>query len=100
MKFMKENFKNGIKDGYGIIYYENKKIFEGEFKNGIEDGYGITYYENGNIFEGEFKNGNPNGIGIDIDDFVKYEGECYSENNCDSHGYEIEYYNNVCKYEG
>ena len=51
--------KNGEKHGYGIIYhdFENDWIYryEGEFKYNVSDGYGIMYFKDGSIYNGEFK---------------------------------------------
>ena len=54
---------DSIKKGFGIIYYKNGDIYEGEFKNNKLDGIGIYYYKNGDRYEGEFKDGMCNGIG-------------------------------------
>ena len=54
---------DSIKEGFGIIYYKNGDIYEGEFKNNKLDGIGIYYFKNGDRYEGEFKDGRYNGIG-------------------------------------
>ena len=44
--------RNGMKEGYGILYYPNGNKYEGEWKNGLREGYGIYYYANGDRYEG------------------------------------------------
>ena len=48
----KENKTNEdeIQDGYGIIYYPDGDIFEGEFKNNNYNGFGLLYKPNGDKF--------------------------------------------------
>ena len=44
-------------EGYGKYYYLNDEYYEGQFKNGLRNGKGILYYSNGNIiYEGDFVN--------------------------------------------
>ena len=52
---MKEIWKNNLKEGKGIFYYNNGR-YEGELKNGKMEGKGIYYYNNGNRYEGDWKN--------------------------------------------
>ena len=53
---------NGVYNGYGYLRYSNFDQYQGEFKNGKRDGYGIL---RGTIaYQGEFKNGKFNGYGI------------------------------------
>ena len=54
---------DSIKEGFGIIYYKNGDIYEGEFKNNMYDGIGVYYFKNGDRYKGEFKDGMCNGIG-------------------------------------
>ena len=61
--------KNGLKEGKGILYYDeedefNRKKYEGEFKNDKIEGKGILYWNNGNRFEGNFIGGQREGNGI------------------------------------
>ena len=35
--------RNGLKEGYGILFFGNGDKYEGEWKNGLFDGYGILY---------------------------------------------------------
>ena len=49
-------YKNGIKNGYGIYYYSNGERYEGIFSEGIREGKGIFYWKDGSKWEGYFKN--------------------------------------------
>lgn len=74
-------------NGYG--YYENNKKgtkYEGEWKNSMRNGYGIENYEEGSVYRGTFLNGKKHGIGIYIwMDKSSYEGE-WSNNYLNGYG--------------
>lgn len=95
------DLKDGKKEGYGKMVYENGNIYEGEWKDdkrngqgkfytpkggntyngGWEDdkkgGYGTITWDDGTInYQGGFKNGQPDGQGITYDKGKKvYDGE-------------------------
>ena len=48
---------NNLKEGYGILFYNDEGRYEGQFKNDKKEGFGIEKYSNGDIYTGEFKNG-------------------------------------------
>ena len=96
-------FKDDIPDGYGIIYFKDGSIYNGEikkhpegfglsddkenyykgqFKNGYKWGYGIFYLKQEKIiYKGEFKEGEQDGYGIIYyPDGDIYEGE-FKNNN-------------------
>ena len=60
-------YKNGIREGSGIYYYQTGEKYEGKFVNGLKDGKGTFYWKNGNKWEGYFKNDEMNGEGIFYD---------------------------------
>ena len=60
-------YKKGLKDGYGIYYYQNGEKYEGKFRNGIREGKGVFFWKDGNKWEGYFKNNEMNGEGIFYD---------------------------------
>ena len=60
-------FKNGVKEGIGVYYYQSGEKYEGKFVNGVKEGKGIFYWKNGNKWEGYFKNDKMNGEGIFYD---------------------------------
>ena len=44
-------------NGYGIYYYySNGNKYEGQWKNNVKEGYGILYFSNGIIYEGKLEN--------------------------------------------
>jgi hypothetical protein len=47
-------FKNGIREGYGIMFFPDGGRYEGNWENGLAHGKGIEYYKNGDRFEGEY----------------------------------------------
>jgi hypothetical protein len=72
------NWKNNMKNGKGIEYDDKgNKIFEGSFLNDKYFGLGIKYYANGNVkYDGFFRDGkrNGNGIEFDVDGKLKFSG--------------------------
>jgi len=59
------NFVNNKYNGFGKIYYNNKKIrYAGNFKNNLKDGNGKLYDIKGNLlYDGNFKEDKKNGEG-------------------------------------
>lgn len=60
----KGEFKNGVPDGVGTLYYSNGAIYRGEFREGQKGPFGEFIYEDKSVFRGEFKNDLRNGRGI------------------------------------
>ena len=61
----KGQFIAGKKDGKGKLEsFNTKSIYEGEFKNDMKEGYGIEKYNDGSIYKGHYKNGMKEGTGI------------------------------------
>ena len=65
-------YKNGIRNGEGIYYYNNGLKYEGEFVNGLREGNGVFYWEDGTRWEGPFKNNEMNGKGFFYDKEESY----------------------------
>ena len=57
-------FKNGMRDGKGIFYFNDGARYEGDYKCDKREGKGILYYPNGNIYQGDYKNNKKDGQGI------------------------------------
>lgn len=57
------HWKNGNRDGYGVLRFSNGSRYEGDFKNGKYDGEGTLYYQSGEKYVGGFKNGKYDGKG-------------------------------------
>ena len=78
-------YKNGLRNGEGIYYYNGGKKYEGFFVNGLREGEGIFYWEDGTRWEGPFKNNEMNGEGNYYDKEESYpciykDGEIVEEN--------------------
>ena len=52
---------NGLKEGKGIVYYNDGDRYEGEWKNSKKEGKGIYYWNNGDRRMGEYYNDKPIG---------------------------------------
>ena len=51
-------YMNGLRNGKGKDYDNDKLIFEGEYLNGLRNGKGKEYYYDGKLkFDGEYLNG-------------------------------------------
>ena len=70
-------WKNGKKDGSGILYEEGCPSYEGEWKDDKRNGKGLEFDGDENlVFDGEWKDDKPNGNGKYYEKKkVKYEGE-------------------------
>jgi len=83
---------NGLAEGRGIKYYDNRNRYEGEYRNDKKEGKGIFYWNHGNRYEGHFKNDKGEGKGIFYwNDGDRYEGDF---KNGKREGKGIMYYNN------
>ena len=49
---------NGIREGKGIMYWNDGDRYEGEWKNDKKEGKGIIYWNNGNREMGDYYNDN------------------------------------------
>ena len=66
---------NLIKDGIGLMQYDNGDKFEGEWRNNKINGIGTLFFRNGDIYNGNFKDGQFEGFGIlSLRNGSKYEG--------------------------
>ena len=103
MKYVGEYKRGGI-NGYGVLYKNGKKVYEGEWKNNQCNGKGIEYHAYGwvlylKVYEGEWKNNQRNGKGIEYHQNGEkvYEGEW---KNNQRNGKGIEYHHGEKVYEG
>ena len=70
------NWKNSMKNGIGIEYYEDNSEYKGTFLNGKKDGIGFYKWVDGSSYEGEWKENKLNGYGIyTFKDGSIYKGE-------------------------
>jgi hypothetical protein len=51
----KGEWKNNNCNGFGILSFRFRGIYEGQFVNGLREGAGIMRYNDGNVFQGEWK---------------------------------------------
>jgi hypothetical protein len=74
-------FKNSARNGEGTLKNPDGKIeYKGNWKNGLRDGYGVRYYLDGSMYKGQFKDNKKYGYGTEIySNYDKYEG--YFEND-------------------
>ena len=79
-------WKNGLKHGKGILYYENgNKLYDGNFIEDKFEGEGIYYYDNSDYYVNEFKYHKFGGKGKLYDgDFIYHESK---ENHLDIYEY-------------
>lgn len=52
------------REGYGVMIYDNGRIYEGKWQNDKRHGSGFERYSNGNAYEGLFERGKAYGEGI------------------------------------
>ena len=57
-------FKNGKREGYGIMYFPDGGRYEGHWENDLAHGKGIEYYKNGDRYEGNYFKDEEDGEGI------------------------------------
>jgi hypothetical protein len=57
-------FKNGKREGYGIMLFANGGRYEGNWKDNLAHGKGIEYYENGDRYEGNYYEDEEDGPGV------------------------------------
>jgi hypothetical protein len=50
-----------LKDGFGVIIYNNNRIYEGQWKNDVRNGKGMEIFSNGNQYIGEYNEGKAHG---------------------------------------
>ena len=57
-------FKNGKREGYGIMFFPDGGRYEGNWDNDLANGKGIEYYRNGDRYEGEYFKDEEDGEGV------------------------------------
>ena len=56
-------YKLNINKIKGKFFLANQDFYEGEFKNDVKNGFGIYRFKDGKRYEGEWKNNFKNGMG-------------------------------------
>jgi len=62
-KTFEGEYKDGKRNGYGVITFNNGDSFEGNFVDGLKSGQGKYIYKSGAVWEGPFENDKMNGEG-------------------------------------
>ena len=57
-------YTTAIKEGFGILRWENNSEFKGNFHNGVPTGWGIYYNPKMGKYNGEYEDNKRNGYGI------------------------------------
>ena len=56
-------WKNSKFNGMGRYISPDDDVYEGDFKDGFKDGYGVIKFKNGGSYEGEWKEDKQHGKG-------------------------------------
>ena len=56
-------YKNGLRDGYGLYQTSEKESYKGEWKNGVRHGYGHNMWPDDVWYKGEYRDGLRHGHG-------------------------------------
>jgi len=82
----KGEFRDGKRNGHGVVTWADGSRYEGEFCDGTQNGRGVFTWADGGRYEGEFRDGNRNGRGVFTwPDGGRYEGE-WRDGNQNGHG--------------
>jgi len=69
-------WKEGVKNGFGVLYYDNGVRYEGEYLDSKKHGKGKLYYSQGDFYDGDFVCDKKTGKGTYIwANGDKYKGE-------------------------
>ena len=71
-------WKNGMRDGYGIQSWVDSSKYEGDWREDKANGFGKLIHADGDIYEGDWLNDKANGKGIYIHaNGARYEGNYF-----------------------
>ena len=74
-------YKNGLKHGAGLIYWENGNTYYGQFSENKVNGIGVMIYKDGSTYSGQWRDDRANGQGIFRDEEgVMYDGQWVDDN--------------------
>ena len=72
------DWKNDIREGKGVYFWDGLNRYEGDFKNDFIEGKGKMYYDNGDICDGEWYHNIRNGVCLYYhNDVGKWRKELY-----------------------
>ena len=91
-------WKNGLKEGYGVLAWPDGSRYEGSFLNDKANGVGKLTHAEGDIYEGHWSDDKANGQGT----YLYADGRIYKGNwsNDKQHGRGIEIWPDGVKYQG
>lgn len=58
------SYGKNMRNGHGIMKFENGDLYKGQFKNDVRCGHGICMFYSGALYKGDFKDDKPHGNGI------------------------------------
>nr|KAJ3421266.1 hypothetical protein HK105_004071 [Polyrhizophydium stewartii] len=59
------HYKDGKREGFGVMFYRSGNVYEGEWKGGVKHGRGrMVWYDRSEEYDGEWKGNKPSGTGI------------------------------------
>ena len=71
----KGNIKNGMPHGKGFYRHSDGTTYDGDWKDGVRDGKGVITYSFGDTYKGNIENGMPHGKGVyRFSDGTTYDG--------------------------
>lgn len=91
-------WKNGMKDGFGIHHWPDGSIYEGDWKNDKAFGKGKLTHADGDVYEGEWSDDKANGHGVYThSNGAKFTGMWKDDKQ---HGKGVEIWPDGARYEG
>lgn len=91
-------WKNGVKDGFGVQNWPDGSVYEGEWKNDKASGKGKLIHGDGDVYEGEWSDDKANGHGVYIhSNGAKFTGLWKDDKQ---HGLGVENWPDGARYEG
>jgi len=92
-------WKLGKREGEGLLFdNDGNLIYDGDWKNDLKDGNGIYYYEDSTRYIGQWNKDKKQGLGkFIVPDKGYYKGKFKNNDFC---GYGVFYYDNGVRYEG
>ena len=76
--------------GYAVVTHANQDRYEGTYANGVKEGFGTMYYHTGEVYVGEWKNGLRNGGGLQLlDGKPSYSGQWLDDQRAADSGSDV-----------
>ena len=91
------SWKNGKKQGYGVVCFSNGDKYIGNFEDGKRHGYGVFFFSNGNQYEGNWRHDKRHGEGVYKSQKSYFKGVYFNDMKT---GYGTDILSNGEKYNG